>query len=684
MDSSIFAKKIILKMRKRNIFFLLLVVIIFYQCIPYKEEVLTDVNFDLSTPEFQQFYDLQDRQELDSLAAYFKHKDPSYRYATAMAFASIKDSKFMNFLGSLLDDPVEEVRNAAAYAIGQIGDEDGEKYLLDAFQAEDPKGEHNEFNAHILEAVGKCGKDTSLFFLSTTETYTNRDTQLCEGQAYGIYRFMFRKKIIPEGTERMVKFLTQKGYPPKVRLIAAQYLARANGIKIDSFAASLTKELLREENVYTRMALALGLGKTKTQIALDGLTELFAGERDYRVKCNIINTLRNYEYAQALPLVTKALEDKNIHVANTAANYFVVKGIPQSAPLYRNMAKQNIELNPHTQTLLYKAANKHLNIYSFNTRRAIQYELKDMYVKTDDLYLKAEILRALGEYPKNYKDIYSLAFNSPKQVLRTAATEALSTVCQNPEFDVAFGSSKNFVKKEIAGYFQEAMEKGDPAMMAVAAGALRVPELEFDLVYDSLDFLQKAKESLELPKETETLYELQKTIDAFSGKKTKDEDLPKPEYNHPIKWRLLKNVDEDTKATISTSKGTFVLQFFPDKSPGSVINFIALANSGFYNGKTFHRVVPNFVIQGGCPRGDGYGSLDYSIRSELTELKYDDEGYVGMASAGNHTEGTQWFVTHSPTPHLDGNYTIFAKVIKGMDVVHKMTMGDKINDVTIK
>ena len=135
------------------------------------------------------------------------------------------------------------------------------------------------------------------------------------------------------------------------------------------------------------------------------------------------------------------------------------------------------------------------------------------------------------------------------------------------------------------------------------------------------------------------------------------------------RWRVLNNVDGDTEAVIKTSKGEIVLQFFPNKAPGSVVNFINLAKSEFFNGKTFHRVVPNFVIQGGCPRGDGYGSLDYTIRSELSDLKYKDEGYVGMASAGNHTEGVQWFITHSPIPHLDGRYTIFAKVVKGMNVV---------------
>jgi cyclophilin family peptidyl-prolyl cis-trans isomerase len=93
-------------------------------------------------------------------------------------------------------------------------------------------------------------------------------------------------------------------------------------------------------------------------------------------------------------------------------------------------------------------------------------------------------------------------------------------------------------------------------------------------------------------------------------------------------------------------------------------------------------VVPNFVIQGGCNRGDGWGSEDYSIRSEFSMRRY-TEGSVGMASAGKDTEGTQWFITHSPTPHLDGRYTIFAVVEEGMDVVHKIEVGDLIEKVEL-
>jgi cyclophilin family peptidyl-prolyl cis-trans isomerase len=114
-----------------------------------------------------------------------------------------------------------------------------------------------------------------------------------------------------------------------------------------------------------------------------------------------------------------------------------------------------------------------------------------------------------------------------------------------------------------------------------------------------------------------------------------------------------------------------------------VANFVALARRHYFDHKFFHRVVPNFVIQAGCNRGDGFGSEDYSIRSEFSLRKY-TTGSMGMASAGKDTEGTQWFITHSPTPHLDGRYTIFAEVISGIDVVHHIGIGDEIVSVTIE
>ncbi|MFY9280568.1 MAG: peptidylprolyl isomerase [Bacteroidia bacterium] len=133
---------------------------------------------------------------------------------------------------------------------------------------------------------------------------------------------------------------------------------------------------------------------------------------------------------------------------------------------------------------------------------------------------------------------------------------------------------------------------------------------------------------------------------------------------------------------IKTTKGAITIQLFVNDAPGTVSNFLKLVDSGFYDNKYFHRVVPQFVIQGGCPRGDGWGSLSWTQRSEFSNYQTYSEGTVGMASAGLDTEGVQFFITHCSTPHLEGRYSIFARVISGMEVVNKITVGDKI--VSIK
>lgn len=670
-------------MLKRYFFFFLLIIVVFSQCIPAQEEVLTEVNFDLSKPEFQKFYDLQDKQLMDSLLIYLDHKDPSYRYGAAMAFASIQDSSVVNSLAKLLEDDVEKVRVAAAYAIGQLRSSKGEKWLIKNFETYDSLGIHNELNATILEAVGKCGSIESLVFMSTAPDYIRTDTLLLEGMVRGIYRFGLRGIKSAEATERIIKFLTEKNYPSEIRMMAANYLYRIRDIKMDNFITPLLEELYVEKDPRVRMALSVGLGKTKKPEVFDALIELLGRERDYRVKCNIIRALSNFEYRKIVPAIVPLLSDKNIQVATAAANYFLSNGISQAAPQYRQIVRRNDSLAWQVKSILYQASNKHLSLYSQGTRLALQYELKDQFKNVTDPYQKASALRALGEYGKNYRDIYEYGFKSNSPIIRTACIEALANIVSNKNFNATFGSSRRRVKAELGEYFKEALEKGDAAMMAVAANVIRQPKLDFKSVYDTLTFLQIAKNRLELPKEVETLYEILRTIDYFDGKDPNQTILPKTEFNHPINWRVFNTIDNDSKAAVKTSKGTFVLQFFPNEAPGSVSNFVSLAKSGFFAGKSFHRVIPNFVAQGGCPRGDGYGSLGYTIRSEVTPMYYDREGYVGMASAGKHTEGNQWFVTYSPTPHLDGRYTIFAKVIDGMDVVHRLSIGDKIQQVEI-
>ncbi len=154
-------------------------------------------------------------------------------------------------------------------------------------------------------------------------------------------------------------------------------------------------------------------------------------------------------------------------------------------------------------------------------------------------------------------------------------------------------------------------------------------------------------------------------------------------FNHPIDWKLVKSIPSNQQLIVQTSRGNITIQLYVDETPGTVANFVKLVKDGYFNNKFFHRVVPNFVAQAGCPRGDGWGGENYTIRSEFTPRRF-VTGSVGMASSGKDTEGTQWFITHSPTPHLDGRYTNFGEVVEGMDIVHKLKVGDKIIEVRLK
>lgn len=133
------------------------------------------------------------------------------------------------------------------------------------------------------------------------------------------------------------------------------------------------------------------------------------------------------------------------------------------------------------------------------------------------------------------------------------------------------------------------------------------------------------------------------------------------------------------KAIIETEKGTIELELFEKDAPGTVANFEKLIKDGFYDGLTFHRVIPNFVIQGGCPRGDGTGGPGYTIKCETEgNPNKHGTGALSMAHAGKDTGGSQFFITHSPQPHLDGVHTVFGQVISGMDVVNSIQQGDKM------
>lgn len=139
-------------------------------------------------------------------------------------------------------------------------------------------------------------------------------------------------------------------------------------------------------------------------------------------------------------------------------------------------------------------------------------------------------------------------------------------------------------------------------------------------------------------------------------------------------------------AEIHTEKGVMKVEFYEKDAPNTVDNFIKLSKEGFYDGLTFHRVIPDFVIQGGCPNGTGAGGPGYTIDCELDgDNQYHDRGVLSMAHAGRNTGGSQFFICHSRnnTAHLDRNHTCFGKVVDGVDIVDDIVQGDKIEKVVV-
>jgi len=142
--------------------------------------------------------------------------------------------------------------------------------------------------------------------------------------------------------------------------------------------------------------------------------------------------------------------------------------------------------------------------------------------------------------------------------------------------------------------------------------------------------------------------------------------------------------DRNYKVTIETSKGAVELELYPQHAPKTVNNFIFLARDGFYDGVSFHRVIGNFMIQGGDPTGSGRGGPGYRFEDEFdgNPLRH-ERGVISMANAGPGTNGSQFFITHGPQPHLDGRHTVFGKVTKGQDVVDAIEQGDLMVKVTV-
>jgi cyclophilin family peptidyl-prolyl cis-trans isomerase len=197
----------------------------------------------------------------------------------------------------------------------------------------------------------------------------------------------------------------------------------------------------------------------------------------------------------------------------------------------------------------------------------------------------------------------------------------------------------------------------------------------------SVEPLLEALGGLRAPEDIETMQDIVVALGKITGKDYSGK-LAVPGRSAGPDFQSLRELPAGVTAEIETSRGLIVVALDPGNAPLTTMSIVNLSRRGFYRGLTFHRVVPNFVALGGHPGGDGWGGPGYSLRSEFSPEPF-GTGTVGIASAGKDTEGSQFFITHSPQPHLDGRYTVVGKVVLGMEVADRLQVGDRILDIRI-
>jgi cyclophilin family peptidyl-prolyl cis-trans isomerase/HEAT repeat protein len=633
----------------KNKFLLLIVISISFSCEKKQSEGLNK----FSDPVIVRIYDLKDRRLSDSLYQFFSNENAQYRNEAILAFASIQDSLAVGQLGKqLIRETDTSVRKSLAFTLGQTRSSDSERILLGALMRE----KNNAVLKELLEAYGKTTAHWQLILPS----FLN-DTLTSEGLAWSIYRAGLNGKTDTAAT-RIASILIDQQHHSPTQLGAASFFARS-AKNFDSAFDKIAAAALQNNSVDVRMAATSALKKINTPQSLKTLQKILETEKDPRVKINAIKALQGFNFADTKSFLYKALYDKNVNVGVASSEVIKALATDENWIELSNLTGR-IE-NWRIQANLYEAS------LSKTSNKALVNEVIAAYNRSHNPYQKAALIMAFHNNPSSY-DFVSQELKSEVPVIRSAAASSLVDMQLNKNFD-------SRLKTSFAGLCKEVMPQGDIAVVGTFASALADPVLNYKTIVKDFSFLNDARKKLSLPKDNEALQPLEEAIAYFEGRKPGTVKNP---FNNPIDWALVKTIPKDQKVVIKTTRGHIKLQLFVENAPGAVSNFIKLAKADYFDKKFFHRVVPNFVIQVGCNRGDGWGGENYSIRSEFSPLRY-KSGSVGMASAGKDTEGTQWFITHSPTPHLDGRYTLFAEVIDGMKTVDFIEVGDQILDVEI-
>lgn len=605
-------------------------------------------NIFKSNAKLIDIHNLADKRKTDSLIYYLQSTDTVLQARAAYVLASVQDTLAIPALQKIWENNQATInlRKNAAFALGQTPG--SANALLYAYQKEG----NNHVKSFLIEAMGKTFPASSLEFIYKID---ESDSIIATGKSYALYNIVTRN-LADSLTIRQANHLLQ--HPSnQTKLMAAHTLARARNVKFADDKKYLA-QLVQHKNPEIRMAVAMAFRNISSEESFQHLKTLSKDE-DFRVRINALRAMRNQTVDKNTEPLLLALRDSNKQVQVAAAEVLLAIRSPQQL----DSVLQNASKAKHfrTQALLYQTA------MAIKVDAKTIQSIKKIYKSSVDPYHKAMLLAALAYTSSEHKFLareVMFSFDNPVQM---AAAQALVETHYLTDFP-------DSLKQLYAIYFKDFATKKDVPLMSIVANAIADTTLGYKKIIQDYSFLQKTLKEAKLPRDNESLQSIQQALAHLNGNTYTPPANP---YSHPIMWDLVKALPGEQQATVFTNKGKFKIELYTNEAPGSVGNFVDLALKLYFDDKPIHRVVPNFVMQTGCNRGDGFGSEDYAIRSEFTPRRY-QTGAIGMASAGKDTEGTQWFITHSPTPHLEGRYSVFGNVIEGQEVVDQLEMGDYI------
>lgn len=614
----------------------------------------------------------QDERKTADLLPFLTDQNATYRAAAAEALGSVQDIKAVPALLPLLRDAAPAVRRAAAYALGQTGDSTGVPALGQRLAQPEPNALARRAT---YEALGRCVTKQSVSQLWTI-TPPGPDSAAAPGRAWGLYRAALRGLATPEAIGQATKLLGQPKQVLAARTGASAAFTRMRGQ--DSTLARvalpmLLKGLKSDPNYFVRANCATALGRVARLSVYKALLHANSTDVDFRVRIAAVRALPTKSYAGILENVEHSLSKPLAQESQTAAEWFLRFPADSALATKNFLADTRGITHWRARATLIQAVLRHLQ---GSQLAEIAASTRDYYKNTANQYEKAALLTALGEDPAQFDFLAKeAALTTGPPVVPGTALGALVALRSNKAFPAAR-------QADFTAALRRALAGGDEAQLSTAAEALADPKLVPAPQPEDLAALRQARDKLTLPREIEPWIALQQALDKLEKTAAPTPAPRGTASQHPIDWTVVQSVPVGQRVRLATTQGVVELELKVVESPGAVASFVALVRQHFYDRLYFHRVVPNFVAQGGDPRGDGSGSTPYTLRSELAQLTY-GAGAVGLASAGKDTESCQFFVTHLPTPHLDGRYPIFAQVVHGLEVVQRLGIGDRITAVTL-